>query len=315
MIPLRIELDRYLTFRRARGFKLDEVAAYLYEFIDFMELHDEDVLTNALCMDWNTLRPASHGTIQRRMIAIRGFAAWLKALDPRHEIPPPYRGPVGKNRPKPYIYRQEELERLVEQSRRLSSKNGVRRVTYSALWPFLYITGLRIGEALALDTDDINFSDRTIRVEPQKGGYERLVPMHPTTASALQRFLRKRNKLLGMRPTCVFAGEDGQRLKDDTVRQTFNDVSIKAGLRKSEPFQGEGSGPRIHDLRHTFAVNTLLEWYREGKNIDENILILVDVLGHSSLSKTYWYIEAVPELLHLASQRFERHLANESEPD
>jgi integrase len=303
MSRLRAELQRYLEFRRLRGFKLKGEGFYLDDFLGFLERQGSDVVTTALCTDWNNRRPTSHATKAKRVIAVRGFADWLKALDTRHEVPPPYRGQIGKNRPKPYIFTEAELLAIVEWSHRAYSRNGLRRLTYSTLWPFLYVTGLRIGEALSLTHKSFDFETNAMRIPPQKGGYERLVPLHETTAAALKRYMRARNRLLGAKPQWFFIGEDGGRLKDDTARQAFVAISKQAGIRKAMPLQGDGRGPRIHDLRHTFVVDTLLQWYREGKDIDDHILTLVDVLGHTSLQHTYWYIEAVPELLELASRR------------
>jgi integrase/recombinase XerD len=302
MSPLRAELQRYLEFRRLRGFKLKGEALYLIHFLSFLDGQGSEIVTIASCTAWNNARPGSHATKAKRVIAVRGFADWLKALDPRHEVPPPYRGQIGKNRPKPYIFSEAELLAFVACSHRVYSKNGLRRLTYSTLWPFLYITGLRIGEALALTHKSFDFEANTVRIPPQKGGYERLVPLHGTTAAALKCYVRARNRLLGARPLWFFIGEDGQRLRDDAARHAFEAVSKEAGLRK-EGAQGETRNPRLHDFRHTFVVHTLLQWYREGKDIDDHILTLVDVLGHTSLQHTHWYIEAVPELLELASKR------------
>lgn len=300
MSPLLTELQRYLEFRRLRGFKLKGEARYLEDFLRFLEIAGSEVLTIAACTDWNNQRAASHATKAKRVIAVRGFADWLKALDARHEVPPPYRGQIGKNRPTPYIFTEAELLALVEWSHRAYSRNGLRRLTYSTLWPFLYITGLRIGEALALTHKSFDFDANTVVIPPQKGGYERLVPLHETTAAALKRYIRARDRLLGARPAWFFVGEDGQGLKDDTARQAFENIGRHAGIRNDIP---GAKNPRIHDLRHTFVVHTFLQWYREGKDIDDHILTLVDVLGHTSIQHTYWYIEAVPELLELASRR------------
>lgn len=283
----------------SRGFKLKSEGFYLEDFLAFVERHGSDVVTTALCTAWNNGRPTSHATKAKRVIAVRGFADWLKALDSRHEVPPPYRGQIGKNRPKPYIFTEVQLLALVEYSHRAYSRNGLRRLTYSTLWPFLYVTGLRIGEALALTHKSFDFEANTVRIPPQKGGYERLVPLHESTVAALKLYMRTRNRLLGAKPLWFFVGEDGQSLKDATARHAFADICKQAEISKTV----EGRAPRIHDLRHTFVVHTLLQWYRDGKDIDEHILTLVDVLGHTSLQHTYWYIEAVPELLELASRR------------
>lgn len=314
MSTLHAQLDRYLSFRRDRGYRLHETGQRLRGFVQFMEREGAAFITTELCRRWNTQQPASHMTMEQRMIAIRGFAQWLKLFDPRNDVPPPYRGQHGKNRPKPYIFTQEDIDKLLQASAQLPSPKGCRRLTYPVLWGFLYITGLRLGEALDLGVEDINFQHGTVRVKAQKGSYERLVPLHPTTADALRQYLSKRHRLLGKMVTCLFADEEGRRLSQDAVRATFAQVGMAIGLRPAAPLERIGKGPRIHDLRHTFAVNTLKQWYEEGKDVREHILTLVDVLGHSSLKESYWYLEAVPELLHLASSRFESYLASGEVP-
>lgn len=307
MSILRKELDQYLDFRRKRGYALDQAAGMLDSFVRFLEHQGCEVISSELCARWNAKHPASHNAMQQRAIAIRGFARWLRNFDLRHEVPPPYRGGLGKNRPKPHIYTDGEIAALLEQSAKIQSPRGLRRVTYPVLWALLHVTGLRIGEALAIDLSHIDFESGTIRIAPQKGAYERLVPLDATTMDALRVYLRRRYRLLGKNPACLFADEHGVRLTYPAVSTTFAEVSKAIGLRPAGAKMGEG--PRIHDLRHTFAVNTLKRWYAEGKDVKEHILTLVDVLGHTTLRDTYWYLEAVPELLHLASRRLESYLA------
>lgn len=304
---LRKELGHYLDFRRKRGFALDQAAGMLDSFVCFLEREGSDVLTRDLYSRWNTKHPASHITMQHRAIAVRGFARWLRNFDLSHEVPSPYRGGLGKSRPKPHIYSDEEITALLQASSRLPSPRGLRRVTYPVLWSLLYVTGLRIGEALAIDAADIDFANGTIRIPAQKGAYDRLVPLDLTTVEALKAFIRRRNRLLGRKPACLFTDERGDRLRYPAASATFAEIGKTVGLRPSGSKMGEG--PRIHDLRHTFAVNTLKRWYAEGKDVKQHILTLVDVLGHTTLRDTYWYLEAVPELLHLASRRLESYLA------
>lgn len=307
MSLLRKELAQYLDYRRKRGYALDEAAGMLDSFVRFLEREGHELVTRDVYQKWNTKHPGSHMAMQRRAIAVRGFARWLRNFDLRHEVPSPYRGGLGKNRPKPHIYSEEEIAALLDASSSLSSPCGVRRVTYPVLWSLLYVTGLRIGEALAVDVADIDFKDATIRIPARKGAYDRLAPLDATTVAALKHFLRRRNRLLRKKSSYLFTDEHGERLRYPAASTTFSEISKAIGWRPGGAKMGQG--PRIHDIRHTFAVNTLKRWYAEGKDVKQHILTLVDVLGHTTLRDTYWYLEAVPELLHLASRRLESYLA------
>lgn len=307
MTFLRKELDQYLDFRRKRGYALDQASGMLDSFVHFLEKQGSEVITRELCASWNAKHSASHMTMQRRAIAVRGFAKWLRNFDLRHEVPPPYRGGIGKNRPKPYIYTQAEVQALLKASAKIQSLRAIHRVTYPVLWALLHVTGMRIGEALATDVRHIDLEDGTIRIPAMKGTFERLVPLDDTTVAALRSFLRRRDRLLGKRSPYLFTDEQGRRLRYPAASTMFATLGKEIGLRS--PGIKMGEGPRIHDLRHTFAVNTLKRWYAEGKDVHQHILTLVDVLGHTTLRDTYWYLEAVPELLHLASRRLESYLA------
>lgn len=280
-----------------------------------MEREGERFITTALLVRWNDKHPAAHATIETRTIAVRGFAEWLKALDSRHHVPPPYRGGLGRDRPKPYIFSDAEIDKLVACSGKLRSNKGIRPLTYQVLWRFLHLTGLRINEALALTASCFDFENGVVRIAPQKGRYERLVPLHPTTVKAVRRYFHQRNTLLGKPCDWLFTDEDGKRLKSWAAEHVFAAIGKEVGIRKVVPFVRIGKGPRIQDLRHTFAVNTLIQWYREGKDVDGHILILVDVMGHTSIRQTYWYIEAVPELQQLVTRKFERYMAGRCGPE
>lgn len=304
---LRKELEQYLDFRRKRGYALDQASGMLDSFVYYVEREGSEIITRNLYERWNVMYPASHITMQQRAIAVRGFTKWLRNFDLRHEVPPPYRGSIGKNRPKPHIYSEAEVAALLKASAKIQSRRGTHRVTYPVLWALLYVTGIRIGEALAVDVCHIDFDKGTIRIPAMKGTFERLIPLDDTTVEALRTFLRRRDRLLGKRSPYLFTDEQGQRLRYPAASTMFATLGKEIGLRP--PGIKMGEGPRIHDLRHTFAVNTLKRWYAEGKDVHQHILTLVDVLGHTTLRDTYWYLEAIPELLHLASRRFESYLA------
>jgi site-specific recombinase XerD len=214
---LRDQHARYLDFRRRRGFALDGAAGMVDSFLIFLERRGEEVISRGLFARWNTMYPASHMSMERRSIAVRNFVKWLRIFDLRHQIPPRYRGLLGKNRPTPHIYTDAEMVELFKKSARLSSPRRIRALTYPVLWALLYVTGVRIGEALAIDVAHIDFNAGTILIPAQKGSYDRLVPLDPTAVEALKKFQRRRNRLLGAKPECLFTDENGRRLRYPAV--------------------------------------------------------------------------------------------------
>lgn len=187
-------------------------------------------------------------------------------------------------------------------------------MTYPALFGLIAVTGLRISEALALNNSDMDWEQGVLNIRCGKSGKQRLVPLSVSTVERLAAYADERDRLLSHRPESLFADDDGNRPGDCAARYNFASVCQSIGLRPSQRFNKHGRGPRIHDLRHTFAVRTLLGWYRSGMDPEREMLKLSNYLGHASPSHTYWYIEAVPELLELAMQRASRTLAQEGCP-
>ena len=188
-------------------------------------------------------------------------------------------------------------------------RSGVDSWSCSTLFGLIAVTGLRISEAIALDDHDVDLEDGVITVRQGKNGAARYVPLAPTTVARLRAYRTERNRLLGQTPGPFFLMESGARPTDCSVRCNFAAVGQALGLRQPQRFHKHGRGPRIHDLRHTFAVRTIIRWYRTGLDPDREMSKLSTYLGHVKPEFTYWYIEAVPELLQLASQRAERALA------
>mgnify|MGYP001616566484 CR=1 FL=1 len=300
------ELDRYLSIRRSLGYGLGPTERILRRFIAFAEREEAEYLSTALFLRWQeAFGHANRHTWARRLGMVRLFAQWLHGLDPRHEVPPQGLIPGRYRRVRPYIYSDEEIRRLVETAADLLSINGIRALTCSTVFGLIAVTGLRISEALSLDVADVDLDTGLLTLRRGKLGHARLLPVSDTTTVRLGAYARERDRLLGVRPNPFFVSDHGERLTDCGARYNFAIVCQAIGLRPAEKFHRHGRGPRIHDLRHTFAVRTLVNWYRTGKDPAREMIKLTTYLGHSDPAHTYWYLEAVPELLARASQRVE----------
>jgi|SRR5665213_439403 len=306
MNQLSKELDRYLTIRRSLGYGLTTTATILQRFVDFAEQQDADHISTDLFLRWKeAFGHANQQTWVGYLGIVRVFAQWLHGLDPLNEVPPKGLIPCRLHRPKPYIYSDEETRNILKAAAELPSKRGMRALTYSTLFGLLAVTGLRIKEALALDNRDVDLEQGVLTIRRGKGGKARLVPITDSVASHLKAYVNRRDQLVGFVPQSFFATEQGTRPDDCSARYNFSSVCQRIGLRPViKPRYGRhGRGPRIHDLRHTFAARTLIGWYRTGKDPSREMHKLTTYLGHWNPEHTYWYIEAVPELLELASQR------------
>lgn len=304
MNNLSQELDRYLTLRRSLGYDLRTSERVLRKFVAFAAQENAEHLTTQLFQRWQPAFGHAHrATWAARLGMVRLFAQWLHGLDARHEVPPQALIPYRYRRARPYIYSAEEIRSLIAAAAELPSANGLRRLTYAALFGLIAVTGLRISEAIALDVSDVNLEIGVLTVRRGKLGKVRLLPVSESAQAQLARYAQERDRLLGTRPTSFFVSDQGQRPTDCAVRYNFAVVCQHLGLRPTQRFHRQGRGPRIHDLRHTFAVQTLLHWYRTGKDPAQEMIQLTTYLGHASPASTYWYIEAVPELMELAAQR------------
>jgi integrase/recombinase XerD len=307
MSTLSKELDRYLTIRRSLGYDLGTAERILRRFIAFAENEGTDIISTDLFLRWReAFGHANRQTWSRRLGMVRLFAQWLHSIDQKHEVPPQALIPDRYRRSRPYIYSDEEIRRIVEAATELPSINGIRALTCSTLFGLIAVTGLRVSEAISLDVADVDLEAGLITLRRGKLGKERLLPVSDSTTARLVAYARERDRLLGAPPEPFFVSDHGERITDCGARYNFAAVCQSIGLRPPEKFNRHGHGPRIHDLRHTFAVRTLVNWYRTGKNPAEEMIKLTTYLGHACPSHTYWYIEAVPELLDLASRRVER---------
>ncbi|MEI6575105.1 MAG: tyrosine-type recombinase/integrase [Bacteroidota bacterium] len=311
-MSLSLELQRYLEIRRNLGFDLGTAERVLKQFVCFLETKNETHITSELFLQWKQVfGKAAQYTWAARLGMVRIFASWLHSFDVHHEIPPQSLIPCHYRRKQPYIYTDDQIRSIIEAAGVLPSINGFRALTYPAFFGLVSVTGLRISEAISLNNKDVDLQDGIITLYNGKNGKDRILPVTECTKKYLKEYSRKRDRLLGQTPEPFFVSDEGIRLTDCAVRYNFVVIGKMIGLRAHQRFYKHGIGPRIHDLRHTFAVKVMINWYKEGKNIDQEMLKLVTYLGHKSMTHTYWYIEAVPELLALASQRAEDCLEKE----
>ncbi|MDX0411643.1 tyrosine-type recombinase/integrase [Sinorhizobium medicae] len=303
-MSLLAEQDRYLSIRRRLGADLSTDERILRRFAAFVDNDGAEYIDTRLIMRWlESLPSASAGTRGARFRVARQFAAWLHGTDPRHEVPPQGLVPGHVQRVHPHIYSDAEIIAIIEHARSLPSVYGMRGLTCSTLFGLIAVTGLRINEALRLDQTDLDIETGVLRVRFGKLGKERLLPLDPTVAQKLESYGRERDRLLERRSEALFVACKGHRLGDCGARYNFALVCQQIGLRPRQDYKRHGRGPRIHDLRHTFAVRTMLNWYRSGHDVGREMIKLTTWLGHASPTDTYWYLEAVPELLELAAAR------------
>jgi integrase/recombinase XerD len=297
-------LKDYLALRRRLGFKLRNTEGLLRQFIRFAKKSRTAHVTTRLVLRWATQRPQLEpATLAARYRTARLFALYLSTVHSGVEVPPPGLLPYRKDRKSPYIYSEEEIVRLMRAAARLPSSRGLRGHTLSTLVGLLAVTGMRIGEAIHLDRDEVDLPNAMLTIHHAKGHRTRLIPIHPSTCKALRRFARLRDRLCPEgKSQNFFVSERGTRLNDNRVRAWFATVSRRIGLRGPQ----DTRGPRLHDLRHSFTVKTLLGWYRTDNDVEAHMPELSTYLGHLHVSGTYWYVSAVPELLRQATRRLER---------
>ena len=302
---LRSALGEYLAIRRSLGFKLARDGLLLEQFVGFCEQAGAGRVTSELAMAWVTAPAnASPSWLNMRLGVVRGFTVWLQATDPATEVPergwlPPRR------RTNPYLYSDADIAALLDAARR--ARWPMSAATYETLIGLLAVTGMRIGEAIRLDRTDVSLTEGLVTIRESKFGKSRQVVIHPTTVTALGSYLRRR-AVLSPTPSepALFVHPAGNRITYRSVGPMFRALARRAGLTPRSP----QCRPTIHGLRHTFAVNTLVRWYRDGLDVGARLPLLSTWLGHADPKWTYWYLSASPELLTLAADRLETTSGN-----
>jgi len=310
MNTLRESLGNYLSLRRALGFTLLRSGKALFNFVEFAELNDAQYITVSLALEW-AQKPVSAkpATWAARLGYVRMFARYLSAFDPRTEIPPDDLLPHSPKRARPYLYSEREIEKLMAAALNLPICGNwpraslLKRQTYYCLIGLLSVTGMRISEAVNLKMQNVDLATGILTIEGAKHGKSRMVPLHTSTLTALSAYKSSRDEYLqGRSAEHFFINKTGASLDQGTVRRTFYELSRQTGLRGKR----SSSGPRIHDLRHRFAIETLVNWYRSGEDVERKLPVLSTYLGHVHVSDTYWYLTAYPELMGHAVARLER---------
>jgi integrase/recombinase XerD len=298
MSPLEAQLADYLRIRRALGYRLERAEKLLY--LEHLAALGQDHVTVQNALGWATLPVASAGWWAFRLSAVRGFASYLHALDLAHEIPPADMLPHRPRRAIPYLYSGEVIAALIAATGAL--RGELRQATYRTLIGLLAVTGMRVGEAIRLDRSDLDLATGVLSVRESKLGKTRELPLHPSTVQALRGYLRVRDRhpRADVSPALLISPA-GTRLIYCNVHATFRQLRRDAGVVSG----AAGSRPRIHDLRHRFAVLTLVDWYRAGVEVAPRLPLLSTYLGHVHPKDTYWYLSAAPELLAIARQRLE----------
>lgn len=304
MTGLQQAVKDYLAVRRALGFKLEREGHLLPDFAAYIERHGGAFITTALALAW-AAQPANAtpSWLATRLGLVRGFAQYMRSIDPRTEVPLRELFDYRRARPAPYVYSDEDVRALM-QAAETTLSGPLMRSTYATLIGLLAATGMRVSEAIALDRSDFDEREAVLTIRYSKFGRSRQAPLHSTTCAALQVYGRHRNRVFP-RPKApsVFISQAGTRLIYQNVHWTFLRLIRKARLEDRSPRR-----PRIHDLRHFFAIRTMLDWYRADLDVEARLPQLSTYLGHVSPSSTYWYLTAVPELLGLAAERLERAL-------
>lgn len=308
MNTLRQAVQDYLSMRRHLGFKLQDAGKALLDFVAFMEQRRAPYINQALALAWacqpENVQPAYWA---QRLGFVRGFAHYRSASDPRTQVPPPGLLPFQPKRARPYLYSDTEIQCLLD-----AALNMPHRYQSGALLPWVYyclfgllsVSGLRLGEARHLELQDVDLVAAVLTVRNAKFGKTRLVPLHASTCKVLSDYITRRERHWAGRPVSsyLFVSSWGHRLDNAQIHRAFYALSRQIGLRGSS----DSHGPRLHDLRHRFATNTLVNWYRSDQDPERRLPLLSAYLGHVHIADTQWYLEGAPELMREAMRRLEQ---------
>ncbi|GLR69081.1 putative integrase/recombinase y4rB [Acidocella aquatica] len=304
MSAMRDALRDYLAMRRALGFKLVSDGTALLSFVAFLEEARADYISTEIALAWaqipTSVQPAQWA---RRLGFVRGFARYCSAIDPRNEIPPVGLLPFEYQRQAPYFFSDKDIEALLLAALARPAKDGLANHTYHCLLGLLSVTGLRISEALNLMLDDVDLVDGILTIRSSKFGKSRMVPLHFSTVTALVDYRERRGRFLaGRQIPHWFVNRRGTKVLCDAVEGMFRRLADRLGLVGKKGKRR----PRIHDLRHRFAMQTLMRWYDNGQDIERLLPVLSAYLGHVEVRDTYWYLSGFPQLLAAAKDRLER---------
>jgi integrase/recombinase XerD len=306
MKPVTKLVAEYLDIRRKLGFKADREQWLLATFVSFLRAERSAFVTTDLALAW-AKQPADARPSwwAYRLSVVRGFARHVHLIDPRHEIPPRDLLPRGTRRTTPSIYSAEQIARLLKAARdwrvQRVPDHAFRRATYETLFGLLAATGMRVGEAIRLDRNDVDWTNQLVVVRESKFRKSREVVLHDTVMRMLRRYARQRDRVHPRATSpSFFVSLAATRLIYNNVHNTFARLLRVAGIERAKA--------RVHDLRHTFIVRTILRWHRDGVDVDAKMPLLSTYVGHRNPSSTYWYLSATPELMALVGRKVQRAL-------
>lgn len=308
---LQDRVDDYLAERRRQGFHLRSREAFLTGFARFVAAkHHRGPLTADLMIEWVRAAKDGHGdagTWARSWGRLRHFIRYLQQFEPDTEIPEASLFGPEPGRVAPHIYRDDEIVDLLAAARTLGPAGSLRPFTYETLFGLMASTGLRVSEALHLRDADVDLKRGMLTIRQTKFAKSRRLPAHPSTVKALARYRKQRDRHLPTTTGMPFLiGSRGRRLGLPLGERQAHRVFT--GLRDGLGWVNRGGhdAPRLHDLRHTFAVRRLVRWYADGAEVDQKMLALSTYMGHAEIFYTYWYLTAVPELMAITAGRFEQ---------
>lgn len=304
MTRLRVGVEDYLALRRGLGFKLKRPGRFLREFAEWLAHRGQAEITTPTALEWaisaQHLHPSEWAA---RLSSVRAFAHYWIAIEPNTEVPPEGLLPFRPDRAQPYLYTEIEIKGLLEAAKGMQAQFSLQPLTYYCLLGLLSVSGLRISEALNLQLKDVRCADALLMIRNSKFGKSRVVPLHATATAALVDYAASRNQHFADDPDAhFFCSRTGRRLDEGQVRRIFYRLSRQIGIRGASASRG----PRLHDFRHRFAVETLLRWYRNGDDVMRRMPVLSTYLGHGHVSDTYWYLSNTPELMASAGECLEK---------
>lgn len=312
---MQAAVQRYLDDRRHLGFVLAAPATELLRFARYADARrHRGPLTQELMLGWarEHVRHSSAVTAARRVEVIRPFAAYYRQFEPDTEIPPTGILGRGHRRLAPHIYTDEEIAQLLDAAHPLWPSADLRPLTYRTLFGLIAAAGLRLSEALKLTLVDTDLQAATLTVRETKFRKSRCLPLHPSTVQELLLYRQARNRCYGTEATSpFFVSHEGRHLPKRTVENAFQRLQSRLGWHA----RGDYPRPRIHDLRHTFAVRRLQRWREASQPIDHAMFWLCTYLGHAKISDTYWYLSGVPELMDTIGARFEQFVGSDTQGD
>lgn len=303
MCSLIKHLSNYLTLRRSLGYKLEGTEKLLKNFVVFLDTKRTQTVTVALAMEWALLpKNVQPSHWSKRLSVVRLFAQYLIAYAPETEVPSPALLYARTKRTEPYLYSDEQINRILNACLSETSK-GLRHLTYYTFFGLLAVTGCRISEMVNLSISDVNLRTGILTIRGSKFGKSRELPISSTTKDILRDYANKR-AIFAIHQSVdnYFISERGKPLTVNGVEIVYVRLSKKIGLRNKD----DSFGPRVHDFRHSFAIKTIINCYKDNADVHQVMPLLATYLGHTKPSDTYWYLTNVPELMALAAERLEQ---------